>query len=192
MTDSDPRPLLSRSYELAARVIEGIGDDQWHLATPCTAFDVQQLTAHIVAAAARPAQIATGAEIDGMPELSVEAPEGGYAAELEVNAKEAVGAFADASTLDQDFTLPWGTYSGRSIVEMYAIEMTAHAWDLAVSTGQDTKLDDELSEALMPAARTMIVPEFRGGDMPFGAVVDPGGDARAADQFAGFLGRSRL
>ncbi|MGO9911304.1 MAG: TIGR03086 family metal-binding protein [Acidimicrobiales bacterium] len=192
MTSPDPRPLLRRSYDVALVVVGGVGDDQWHLKTPCTEFDVRQLTAHLVGAAARPAEVASGAEIVGMPELGDEIPEGGYGPELRRNSEAALQAFADAESLDRDFVLPWGTYSGRSIVDMYAIEMTAHAWDLAVATGQDDKLDDELAEALLPAAREMIVEEYRGGEMPFAAVVEVEDGARTADQFAGWLGRSRI
>ncbi|MHB8244488.1 MAG: TIGR03086 family metal-binding protein [Acidimicrobiales bacterium] len=191
MTEIDPRISLHRAYVVAGAIVAGVGDDQWQLPTPCSDYDVRQLTAHIVGAAGRPAQITSGAGITGTLETPPGPPDGGYEAEMGRHLTEVTKAFGEQGTLEQEFTLPWGTFSGSAIAEMYAIEMAVHAWDLAVATGQDQKLDDELSEALLPAARKLIPAGLRGGEVPFAAVVDVDTNASASDQLAGFLGRSR-
>ncbi len=187
---SDPRQILARSLEVAGTVISGVGDDQWSLPTPCSEYDVTRLTEHIVGAAARPAFIVNGGQIEGEIEITGSAPSGGFMAAYGRAAAEANEAFAEDAVFDKEFALPWGSFRGSAIALMYAMEATVHGWDLATATGQADKLDDEVAAALLPVAQGMLPPDFRGGDIPFGPVVMVGVDARPADQLAGYLGRS--
>jgi uncharacterized protein (TIGR03086 family) len=189
---NDPRPLLQRSYEVAADVLAGVRDDQWSLPTPCTAYDTRTLAGHLVGASGRVSKILSGEGIEAPLEAPDLADTQAFAGHVKRAADEAASLLSDPSVLDRDYTLPWGTYSGRTIVEMYAIEMAAHSWDLAVSTGQDDLLDDGVAEALLPAAERIIPAEFRGGEMPFAAVVEVPADARPAEKLAGFTGRRRV
>ncbi|MGH9296619.1 MAG: TIGR03086 family metal-binding protein [Acidimicrobiales bacterium] len=187
----DPRPLFRRSFEMAASVIDGVAEDQWHLATPCSKFDVEQLTAHLVAGAARPGAVGRGEEISGELVATEARPEGGFGPLFARNATASLDAWSDDALLSKDFVLPWGSYPGSAIVLMYAMEAAVHAWDLAVATGQDAKLDDELAGSLHGPATEMVPAGFRGGEMPFEPVVTIEETARPADQLAAYLGRRR-
>jgi uncharacterized protein (TIGR03086 family) len=89
--------------------------------------------------------------------------------------------------------MPWGEeYSGATLVNMYLAELAAHAWDLAMATGQLDKLDQSLAVSALDGARAMIKPEYR--DMvakgsPFGAEVPPPSDADDWERLAALMGR---
>jgi hypothetical protein len=96
-------------------------------------------------------------------------------------AEEAALAWVDVSRLSSSFTLPWGEeYSGATLVNMYLAELAAHAWELALATGQTDRLDPPLAVSAFDGARAMIKSEYL--DMvatgsPFGAEVPPPPDA---------------
>lgn len=78
------------------------------------------------------------------------------------------------------------------MVNMYLVELAAHAWDLASATGQLDRLGPSLAVPALDGARAMIKPEYR--DMvatgsPFGAEVPPPPDADDWERLAAFMGR---
>jgi uncharacterized protein (TIGR03086 family) len=84
------------------------------------------------------------------------------------------------------------TYTGTTLVDMYLSELVAHAWDLAVATGQELAVDHDLADAALAGARSMLRPEYR--DMvavgsPFGAEQPVGEDASTLERFVAFMGR---
>lgn len=192
MTDQDdPRELLRRSLDVASAVVGGLKPDRMSDPTPCSEFDVATLTNHLTGAVARTGSIARGEPVTGMLEPSGDEPEEGWAGAFEAARAEALDAWEDDALLAKEFTLPWATVPGAGIVTMYAVEATLHSWDLAVATGQEDLLDDEVAERLLPPAREWLPPEHRGGDIPFGPVVEAPEDARGADRLAAFAGRRR-
>lgn len=187
----DPRELLRRSLDVASAVVAGLKPDVMSDPTPCSEFDVATLTNHLTGAVARTGSIAHGVPVTGQLEVDANEPEGGWAAAFEAARAEAIEAWEDDALLAKEFTLPWATVPGAGIVTMYAMEATLHGWDLAVATGQDDLLDDEVAERLLPPAREWLPPEHRGGDIPFGPVVEVPEGARAVDRLAAFTGRRR-
>lgn len=189
---SDPCSLIDRSYALVAEVIAGISIDQRGLPTPCTELDVAALAAHAAAAAERPAAVFAGPGIAaGELEVDETAEASALAGQVKRARDEIAVLLADESVLDREYSLPWGRYSGRSIVEMYAIELAAHAWDLAVSTGQENRLDEDLAEQLLVPAEQIVPAAIRGGEMPFEPVVEAPPDAPPSERLAAWLGRRR-
>ena len=95
--------------------------------------------------------------------------------------------------MSSSFTMPWGEdYTGATLVNMYLAELSTHAWDLALATGQLDRLDPFLAVPALDGARAMIKPEYR--DMvapgsPFGAEVPPPPGAAAWERLAAFTGR---
>lgn len=192
MTDQDdPRELLRRSLDVASAVVGGLKPDVMSDPTPCSEFDVATLTNHLTGAVARTGSIGHGVPVTGQLEVDASEPEEGWSTAFEAARAEALEAWEDDALLAKEFTLPWATMPGADIVTMYAMEATLHSWDLAVATGQEDLLDDEVAERLLPAAQQWLPPEHRGGDIPFGPVVEVADDARAVDRLAAFTGRSR-
>ena len=50
-------------------------------------------------------------------------------------------------------------------------------------------LDPVLAEAVLPTAKRLLPPDHRGGEIPFGPVLEVPAGAPAYDRLAGFLGR---
>jgi len=105
----------------------------------------------------------------------------------------ATEAWNDDTNLSTKTMMPWGAeYTGRTLVDMYVAELAAHAWDLAVATGQVARLDRSLPLPALEAAREWIRPEYRnlvGPGSPFGSEVQPALDANEWDRFVAFTGR---
>jgi uncharacterized protein (TIGR03086 family) len=186
-----PRETLARSLDLAGSVIAGVDPDQWSVPTPCSDYDAVRLTEHLLGAIERPGIVARGGAFEGEIEVTGLVPEGGFGPRFDAARAETLDAFEGDAVMEQLFTLPWATLPGSELALMYAMEVAQHSWDLAVATGQDDKLDDELAEELLPVAERMLPAAWRGGESPFGVIVEVPASARAADRLAGFLGRSR-
>jgi uncharacterized protein (TIGR03086 family) len=192
MAYPDRRTALLDSYENAAVIVSGITSGQVTLRTPCPDYDVAGLIDHLVEAAFRAAALGRGQTPpsgDDSPHVElVDAP-----AQLRRAAEQAAQAWEDDSRLSSSFTMPWGEeYSGATLVNMYVAELAAHAWDLAMATGQLDKLDQSLAVSALDGARAMIKPEYR--DMvakgsPFGAEVPPPSDADDWERLAALMGR---
>lgn len=182
------RDALVQSYGLAATYLRGVRQEQAHLPTPCTDFDVTALAEHMAGAAERPLHVIGGEEIGELETTSARFDE-------QADAIERVGTTISEllgdDEMEKEFTLPWGTYRGRALAEMYTMELATHAWDLAAATGQDRSLGDALAEVILPTARRLVPEdEYRGGDMPFGPVVEAPEGAGPADLLACHMGRS--
>jgi uncharacterized protein (TIGR03086 family) len=192
LAEPDRRPALLESYEHAALIVSGITGAQVTLPTPCPGYDVAGLIDHLVEAARRAAALGRGRTPpagDDSPHVDLaDAP-----ARLRGAAAEAAQAWRDDARLSSAFTMPWGEeYSGATLVNMYLAELAAHAWDLALATGQLDRLEPSLAASALDGARAMIKPEYR--DMlapgsPFGAEVPPPLDADDWDRLAAFMGR---
>ena len=192
MTDPDRRIAFLQSYENAAVIMSGTKAEQVTLPTPCPGYDVAGLIDHMVDAGYRAAALGRGQTPpagDNSPHIELtDAP-----AHLRRDAEEASQAWEDDSLLSSSFAMPWGEeYRGATLVNMYLAELAAHAWDLALATGQIDRLDPALAVPALDGARAMIKPEYR--DMvakgsPFAAEVPSPPDADNWERLAAFMGR---
>jgi uncharacterized protein (TIGR03086 family) len=192
MPDPDRVSTLLVSYENAAAIVSGIDAEELGHPTPCRKYDVAGLVDHIVEAAHRAAALGRGqAPPPGDRSPHVELPDA--PGQLRRAAQDAAQAWGDDSRLSSTFTMPWGEeYTGAAIVDMYLAELAAHAWDLALATGQLDGLNPSLAGPALEGARAMIKPEYR--DMvepgsPFGAELPPPPGADDWERFAAFMGR---
>jgi uncharacterized protein (TIGR03086 family) len=101
--------------------------------------------------------------------------------------------WADDAQLTAETTMPWGeTYTGSTLVDMYLAELATHSWDLAKSTGQLDRLDEDLAATALEGARAMLKAEYRNmmePGSPFGSEIEAPVDATFAERLAAFMGR---
>jgi uncharacterized protein (TIGR03086 family) len=188
----DRRGILIEAYENAAAIIAGISPDQLGNSTPCPGYDVAGLIDHVVEAGHRAAFLGRGQAPpsgDASPHVELtEAPD-----RLRSAAQEAAAAWADDARLATTATMPWGErYTGAALIDMYVLELAAHAWDLARATGQLDRLASGLPAPALRGAHAFIKQEFRdmvGPGAPFGAEVPPPPGANDWERFAAFTGR---
>ena len=184
---SDPRPFLYQALNQAAVVVAGIGADQAADATPCSEFDVQTLVGHVVGVGRQVASVGRGEpqESDVMV-TGLRADK--WATAFGEARQEALASWSDGVALGQEIVLSWATLPGVVFAQVYALELTTHAWDLAEATGQIDRLDPVLAESALPIAHQMVPLEGRDA-MPFAAAVSVPDDAGVYDRLVAYLGR---
>jgi uncharacterized protein (TIGR03086 family) len=187
--NTDPRPLHRRAIAQTESTVAAVSPAQLALPTPCAEYDVRTLLSHIVGGLDRVAIMGEGGEALARPARVDGIPDDGWAAAYRAAATRAVAAWADDAKLDALVEVPWGKVPGRFALAGYIQEILAHGWDLAKATAQPTEGDPELAVWVLAGAQRILPPEPRGGEIPFGPVVEIPADAAPYAQLAAYLGR---
>ncbi len=140
--------LHRRAADSFGARVEAIQDDQWHLPTPCSEWDVRTLVNHMVAENRWTAPLFAGQTIaevgdrfDG--DLLGDDPKGAWAD----SAAEAVTAVHGEGAMDRIVHLSFGDLPGREYTMQLFADLLIHGWDLARAIGADDRLDPELVDA---------------------------------------------
>lgn len=156
--------------------------------TPCADYDVRRLLGHVVAVLRKLARVGVGGDARDVAD-PVANIDDGWAAAFDQARGELERVWADDAMLDQMFTLPWATLSGRAVLDAYTHEFTVHSWDLAHATGRLTELDADLAARALVSFREFVPAERRAEQGPFGPPVPVAHDADPYTQLAAYLGR---
>ncbi|WP_063004019.1 TIGR03086 family metal-binding protein [Nocardia salmonicida] len=180
-------------FEPAARslaaVVDGITDDQLADPTPCAESTVRDLLAHVVGLTEAFRQAATKESVG----RSVPPPAGSdsplpddWRTRIAAQLETLTTVWRVAQAWDGD-TEAGGVELPASVMAIVALnEITIHAWDLAVATGQ---------ELTVTAVDLAILHEFLRETDPagtpglFGPIVEIPADAPAFDRLLGLTGR---
>jgi uncharacterized protein (TIGR03086 family) len=138
------------------RLVAVVGDDQWHLPTPCEDWDVRELVNHLVSGNLWVAPLITGSTIDEVGErldgdVLGDDPIDAY----HRSAAEADSAFSAEGAMDAPANVSYGPVPGRVYAGHRFIDVLVHGWDLAVGAGLDTTLRPDLVEACLE----VVLPE---------------------------------
>jgi len=182
----DPRMGFAGVTRAVADLMDGVRDDQFADATPCDDFSVKDLLDHLVLVMQRVAVIGEGKHFSEASEETANR-DGGHADAFRAAAGDVHRAWTDRAKLGQLYDVPWGQLPGAAALFTYTAELATHGWDLAHATGQELSIDDDLLAGALMAAK--MLPADDREEMPFGPVVDPGADAPALLQIAGWFGR---
>lgn len=167
------RETLAAAHRALADTVAGIRDDQWHLPTPCSEWNVTQVIQH---AAGDQLAYAKFLGIGNGPAENPFEPSGTIDGSPTALVRDAIEQTAAAWDTVAEHTptvptpLPHGELPTPVAAVLCALDAAVHAWDLAVATGQASPLDEELAAALLTAARTAN-PAPGGG--PETAIVEP-------------------
>lgn len=138
--------LHRTSVEQFGTRVLAIGEDQWHLPTPNTDWDVRALVNHLVneelwapplLAGETPAEV--GSRFDG--DLLGDDPKGSWRSA----SRSSIGAAA-RDTLGRTVHVSFGEISAEEYLSQLTVDHTVHAWDLARAIGADEQLDPGLVE----------------------------------------------
>lgn len=177
----DPLVAHQRAQDTFAHVLVNVTSDQLSSPTPCPEWDVKALIGHVIAGNQRVVERA-GGQVAPLPE--------DLRAAHRASAKAAQETFAAPQALTRTYQLPIGELPGTAFIELRTSDLLAHAWDLAIATGQPTDLDPELAEYVLAFSKQMMSrPGLRGDGRPFGEEQPCGDERPAADRVAAFLGR---
>ena len=186
---TDPRKIHQRGVAQTESIVAAVQPGQLGLPTPCDQYDVRALLSHIVGGLNRVAIVGEGGDALAIPARADGVPDDGWLAAYQAAAARSRAAWADDAKLDALVEVPWGKVPGRIAVSGYVQEILTHGWDLARATGQPTELDPELASWVLAVAQRILPPEPRGGEVPFGPVVQVPPGAGVYAQLAAWLGR---
>jgi uncharacterized protein (TIGR03086 family) len=182
--DSPPSDELRSAEDtlgVLQHVLHPIAGDDLSRQTPCTEFDVAQLTEHLLNSITA---------IGGM--VDAEFPERVESDSVERQVISAARPALDAwhrRGLDGSVPFGKGEMPAKGACAILSIEFLVHAWDYARAVGHDVEAPASLTEYVLNLARNVIKPEFRGG-AGFDDPVEVPADAGALDQLVAFTGRN--
>ncbi|MGW7049622.1 TIGR03086 family metal-binding protein [Streptomyces avermitilis] len=181
--------LLVQAHAYLRRTVAAVPERAWGAPTPCSEWTVRQVLNH-----ARLDQQAYGAAVtgDGWPESDsfqpADALSGDARAELDAVLRRVADVYAALPADAGQVPTPLGPLSLPLAAAAAAMDAGVHAWDIAVATGLDMPLDEELAEGIWAAAER-LADHLRDAYGVFAPVREvPEGHSRAEALLA-FLGR---
>ncbi|WP_330252394.1 TIGR03086 family metal-binding protein [Nocardia sp. NBC_00565] len=178
---------IDRAIEMSAAVVAGIPADRMTAPTPCVDWDVREVLNHLVGGmnifAAQLRGVEPGREHHD--DWLGAAPHAAYAAAAVVD----MAAWHRSDALERTVRLGFGEVPGPMAAVIHLTEVLVHGIDLAVATGQESLLDQQLCAEMLAIMRNMGMDNFRGPGM-FGPELPAVADAPAHRQLSAYLGRS--
>ena len=182
--DSRPPDELASAEDtlgMLQQVLHTVAGDDMSRQTPCTQFNVAQLTEHLLNSITA---------IGGMAGAEMPATDDSDSAERRVvsAARPALDAWHRRG-LEGSVPFGKGEMPAKGACGILSLEFLVHAWDYARAVGHDVDAPEPLAEYVLGLARATIQPELRsraGFDEPV-AVAE---DADALDRLVAFTGRN--
>ncbi len=145
---TDLGELHVRALDSTRRFVADVGAEQWQRASDCSDWTVRELVNHIVSGNLWAGELTAGKTIDEVGtrldgDVLGDDPLGAY----DASAKIAGDAFRAPGVMERPCAVSYGPVPGEVYGGHRYIDVLIHGWDVAKSTGQDTRLDPELVEA---------------------------------------------
>ena len=158
--------------------------DAWSNASPCEGWTAADVLAHNIGMNKMITGFTQGVNSRGPSHDLPTDPVGEWRASL----SELLTALDSKGALQAVAKTPWGEMPVDRFLGFAWVDPVVHTWDLAKATGQAPVLDGEL--AARGAAQLEKAGDSIRGEHTFGAAVDCGDDASAADRLAAVAGRN--
>jgi uncharacterized protein (TIGR03086 family) len=163
------------------QVLHTIAGDDMSRQTPCSEYDVTQLTGHLLKSI-RALGGMVGADHSMLGETdSVER-------QIITAARPTLDAW-HRHGLAGNVPFSGGEMPAKDAAAILSLEFLVHAWDYAVAVEHDVKAPESLAEYVLGLAHKLIQPEQR-SSAGFDGPVDVPADASALDQLIAFTGRN--
>lgn len=173
---------LEQTFAHTGGVVANVTGDQHGDETPCEEWTVHDLLEHMIGVVA-----GLGGAASGEPPAPFALGDD-PAAQFEAAAAAAMAGWRTPGVLDRVIDAGPGPMPGRVLAGINLLDTAAHAWDLAIATGQPADLPEPVAEAAMEASRLIVSPELRPGR--FGPEQAPPAGASATHRLVAFLGRT--
>ncbi|KAA1430097.1 TIGR03086 family metal-binding protein [Mycolicibacter arupensis] len=178
---ADELAAAEAGWAVLEQVLGGITSDEWSNQTPCSEFDVAQLTDHLLHSLT---------VLGGAAGAQIPPREAGDAVLRQVTAaaRPALDAWHSRG-LDGAVTIGPAELPARVAAGILSLEFLVHAWDYATATDRAVNVSEPLADYVHSLARRIITPEGRvraGFDDP----VDVPDSASSLDRLLAFTGRS--
>jgi len=171
---------------MTARIVARINDAQWSAPTPCAEWNVRDVLNHTVGGMRIFAAELTGEDpgADHEADWLGDDPQGRFTSAAHADRS----AWSRPDALARTVTISLGSLPGPMAAVVHLTEILVHGVDLAVATGQERLIDQELCAGLLGTMRTMGMDAFRVPGV-FGPEVAAPEAVAPHEQLAAFLGR---
>jgi uncharacterized protein (TIGR03086 family) len=180
--------LHHKALQATGRIVARIRPEQLHEATPCLGWDARELLNHIVAGNWWVKPLVSGQTIaDVGSRLDGDLLGHGPLMAYEASAAEADNAFCADGAMEVPCAVSYGPVPGAVYCGHRLLDVVVHGWDLAMATGQDATIDDELVAAVW----TLVEPQAHELEASgaFGSPIDVAGDAEPQTRLLAAVGR---
>jgi uncharacterized protein (TIGR03086 family) len=173
--------VLERAIAYALGSLVVVTPDALDRPTPCRAWDLHDLLAHLHDSMAA-LQEAAGGHVSG----TRAAPSGAVIPQVRDQAVRLLGSWA--STDGGPVVIRTESVTAPLVAGAGAIEVTVHGWDVAWACGMSRPIPDELADELLDLSALFVT----GRDRPFrfGLPLAVAPDAPPGERLLAFLGRS--
>jgi uncharacterized protein (TIGR03086 family) len=175
--------------------VHAVREDQWHVATPCTDWDVAALVAHLIDEDRWVAPLIHGHDLEaagkivaGMRSLPVDGGVGAdFVQEWDEASRNAADAFREDGAMDRTVALSRGATPARDYIGEMIFDHLVHSWDLGTAIGYAPPLPADVVEMVYGVAKGLgDLSAF--GDM-FAPAVSVPDDASTLDKLIALTGR---
>lgn len=173
----------------SVEIVGRIAPSDLSLPTPCAAWDLRALLAHMTVQHRGFAAAAAGRSVSWEP-----APSDDPVVDYTEAASAVVAAFAAPGVLDRPFALPEipraPSFPGRVAIGFHLVDYVVHGWDVARTLGLPYAPPEEVVAATLPVARAVPDGDARlATDAAFGPGLPVVAGASALDEILLRLGR---
>jgi uncharacterized protein (TIGR03086 family) len=165
---------------ICQRVLRGVGEADYRRPTPCTEFDMTQLTDHLLGSVTGIGTSA-GAQFGEVDPATLES-QVATAAQVALEAWNARGLAGQVKAGPVEMP-------AELVLGILSIEFLVHAWDFAQATGQQVSVSDALGQHVLGVAKQVIRPELRAA-VGFGEPVEARPGAGYLERLIAFTGRT--
>ncbi|MEU6372458.1 TIGR03086 family metal-binding protein [Streptomyces sp. NPDC046909] len=188
MADTREFQVLTEAHGYLREVVAAVPAGAWGAPTPCTEWTARQVLNHARIDQQGYGLAITGGRPDSDPFAPADALAPDPVAELDAALGLVAGAYAALPAGADEVPTPLGPLPRRLAAAAAAMDAAVHAWDIAVATGQDRPLTEELAEDIWPLAER-LVDHLRDSYGVFAPARKTPDDSGRADALLAFLGR---
>lgn len=185
--DSPPTDELDSAEACLAvlqQVLHTIAADDKSKQTPCTEYDVSELTGHLL----NSITVLGGMVGADFADQSLGNGTSSVEGQIIGAARPALDAW-HRHGMEGEVPLGPSSMPATTAVSVFSIEFLVHAWDYAVAVGRDCQVADSLGEYVLELAKKLIKPQERAA-AGFDAPIDMPDHASALDRLVAFTGRN--
>jgi uncharacterized protein (TIGR03086 family) len=174
----DLATLYQRTVDTWVDRVTAVAPDQWDRPTPCQEWNVRDLVNHVTGEDLWTSPLVHGASLEDVgTKFDGDVVGGDPIGSAREAAHDASAAVAETLPAGGTVHLSYGEERIEEYVHQLAADHLVHAWDLAVATGGDARLDPEVVDAVTDwlGDRADL---YRSAGL-FAPAVSTGGDAQA-------------
>jgi uncharacterized protein (TIGR03086 family) len=184
--ETEAAATLEKAYDRLTELVHDLGPADLGKATPCAELDVRGVLSHTLAAAQMFTDVKEGHPVgDRLGDLLGQADP---ASALDRVRRANTAAWAAPGAKQGETVLPFGTFPSAAAYLINLGEIAVHGWDIAVGTGRQATIDEELAIAVLGFYERAPMERLRGRGA-FGPAVEVPPGSSAQDRLLGLLGR---